>query len=262
MKAWVLFMISTAFFACTPDQKASKAIDHYTGLPSDFVEVLKAHGGIDRWRDFGTLEYDLQHEDDSIPTEHYILDLHNRKDLTVSDSFKIGFDGQVVWVSPTKSSFKGRSARFYHNLYSYFLTIPFIVADPGVIYASDTLTLNGKLYNVAEISYEEGVGDADNDTYRLLIDPHTSKLDKLLYTVTYYSGVAHENFNALSYEELQEVNGIILPTKLVGYKYANNKTGEKRYEVTFHNIKFDHARPDPKIFIMPPHAEVDSLKVD
>ena len=115
MRAFVLFMIMSAFFACTPDQKASKAIDHNTGLPSDFVEVLKAHGGIDRWRDFGTLEYDLQHEEDSIPSEHYILDLHSRKDLTVADSFKIGFDGQVVWVSPTKSSFKGRSARFYHN---------------------------------------------------------------------------------------------------------------------------------------------------
>jgi hypothetical protein len=188
------------------------------------------------------------------------MDLHNRKDLTVADSFKIGFDGQAVWVAPNRSSYKGRSARFYHNLYSYFLNIPFILADPGIKYASDTITVDGKLYNVINVSFEAGVGDADGDTYKMLIDPTTKQMEKLLYTVTYYSGKSHENYNALSYENFKVINELLFPTTLVGYKYNNGQLGEKRYEVNFHNIQFRNDRPDQSIFTMPSTAEIDSLK--
>ena len=259
--SYLLMLVTMLLSSCKPREEKSYE-NLYDTLPAEFADVLRAHGGLEKWRNFGKLEYDLQHEEDATPTEHYILDLVNRHDLTVADSFNIGFDGNEVWVSPNKNAFKGRSARFYHNLYSYFLTIPFIAADPGTIYSVDTLTLNGKLFDVVGVSYKEGVGDADKDAYKLLIDPHTHKMEKLLYTVTYYSGEAHENFNALSYENWQEVNGIILPTKLVGYKYTDGILGDKRYEVTFHNIGLDSKRPDPKIFIIPPQAEVDSLKVD
>ena len=162
-----IFLIAS----CTPKQKQETSIDHYSVLPSYFSETLKAHGGLDKWRSFKTLEYDLLHDGDSTPAEHYTLDLLNRKDLTVADSFKIGFDGKEVWVAPNKGAFKGRSARFYHNLYSYFLTIPFIVSDPGVIYSNDTLTVDGKLYDVINVNFETGIGDADKDAYKLLINP-------------------------------------------------------------------------------------------
>lgn len=262
MRTSLFFLFVIILISCTTSQQESKTVDHYKDLPSDLTEVLKAHGGLDKWRSYGTLEYDLQHENDSVPTEHYILDLQNRKDLTVADSFKIGFDGKIVWVAPNKSSYKGRSARFYHNLYSYFLNIPFMVADPGAKYASDTLTLDGKLYEVINVSFEEGVGDADADTYKLLINPSTHQMEKLLYTVTYYSGEPHENYNALSYENFKMINDLLFPTTLVGYKYNNGSLGEKRYEVNFHNIQLKAERPDQSIFTMPGMAEIDSLKIN
>ncbi|MCB0493623.1 MAG: hypothetical protein KDC93_14545 [Cyclobacteriaceae bacterium] len=253
-----IFLIAS----CTPKQKQETSIDHYSVLPSYFSETLKAHGGLDKWRSFKTLEYDLLHDGDSTPAEHYTLDLLNRKDLTVADSFKIGFDGKEVWVAPNKGAFKGRSARFYHNLYSYFLTIPFIVSDPGVIYSNDTLTVDGKLYDVINVNFETGIGDADKDAYKLLINPDNQQMEKLLYTVTYYSGEAHENYNALSYEDWTDVNGLRFPTKLVGYKYSNGTLGEKRYEVSFINIELKEESPNQDIFKMPTEAEIDSLKTN
>ncbi len=260
MKSFVYLILLSLLISCSPSQKQEEPpVDYYASLPESFAEVLKVHGGLEKWRSFGTLEYDLKHEKDSVTTEHYTQDLFNRKDLTVADSFQIGFDGNEVWVAPNKKAYKGRSARFYHNLYSYFLTIPFIVADPGVLYTNDTLTVDGKLYDVIKVTFEEGVGDADEDAYKMLIDPTTKRFEKLLYTVTYYTGEAHENFNALSYEDWVDVNGLQLPSKLVGYKYSNGATGDKRYEVTFHNIQLKEERPNQEIFSMPTKAEIDSL---
>ncbi len=260
MKAILYISLCVSLFSCSSNPKGETSVDPYASLPQKFSEVLRVHGGLEKWRSFKTLEYDLQHEDDSIPTEHYTQDLLNRKDLTVADSFKIGFDGSEVWVAPNKKAFKGRSARFYHNLYSYFLTIPFIVADPGVMYADDTLTVDGKFYEVINVKFESGVGDADQDAYKMLINPSSKQMEKLLYTVTYYSGEAHENYNFLSYESWSEVNGLKLPTKLVGYKYTPGKTGDKRYEVRFANIELKEQSPNQDIFSMPAESEIDSLK--
>lgn len=260
MRFYTLILSFCFIVSCAPKDERSVSVDVYATLPSDFADVLKAHGGLEKWRNFKTLEYDLMHQEDSIPSEHYVLDLLNRKDLTTADSFKIGYDGKEVWVAPEKKAFKGRSARFYHNLYSYFLTIPFIVADPGVLYKSDTLTLDSKRYNVISVNFEEGVGDADDDSYKMLVNPETSRMEKLLYTVTYYTGEAHENYNLLSYEDFESVEGLMLPTKLVGYKYNNGQIGDKRYEVKFKNITLKTESPDQDIFEMPSGAEIDSLK--
>lgn len=262
MKAIAYLTLFSLLASCSPKQKEDAPVDYYASLPESFSEVLMAHGGLDKWRSFKTLEYDLQHDGDTIPTEHYTLDLLNRKDLTVADSFKIGFDGSDVWVAPNKKAFKGRSARFYHNLYSYFLTIPFIVADPGVKYANDTLTVDRKLYDVINVSFDAGVGDADKDAYKLLIDPTTNRMEKILYTVTFYSGEAHENYNFLSYENWVDVNGLQLPSKLIGYKYSPGLTGEKRYEVSFLNMQLKEDSPNQELFVMPTESEIDSLKTN
>lgn len=254
-------MLLGILVSCTLKEKAEAPVDYYEGLPESYASLLKAHGGLDKWRSFKTLEYDLIHPDDSTKNEHYTLDLLNRKDLTVADSFQIGYDGNEVWVAPNKKAFKGRSARFYHNLYSYFLTIPFIVADPGVMYANDTLTVDGKLYNVINVSFEKGVGDADNDSYKILVDPTTNKMEMLLYTVTYFSGEAHENYNALRYEDWKDINGVNLTTHLVGYKYSNGTTGDKRYDVMFSNIQLKEESPNQSMFEMPAGAEIDSLVI-
>lgn len=256
----LLINLSVLLFLFSCNYNKQQEADPYATLPGTYANLLKANGGLEKWKSFKSLEYDLKHERDSVASEHYVLDLQNRKDLTVADSFQIGYDGEHVWVAPNRKSYKGRSARFYHNLYSYFFTIPFIVSDPGIKYGVDTLTVDGKLFDVINISFDKGVGDADQDSYKILVDPISHKMEMLLYTVTFYSGEAHENYNLLKYEAWNQISGIMLPTKLVGFKYSNGKIGDRRYEVTFSNIRLTTQSPDQELFAMPAMAEIDSLK--
>ncbi|WP_185152515.1 DUF6503 family protein, partial [Fulvivirga aurantia] len=227
--------------------------------PELLAKALEAHGGLDTWRNFGTLRYDKVSSEGN--SENHIINLYNRKVLIDRDTTQIGFDGKEVWVSPNLESFGSGSARFYHNLYFYFFGIPFLLSDPGIMYEDlGTQTVNGTDYRALKVSYGEGVGDSDEDLYIAHFNPETYKLELLLYTVTYYSGEKTENYNALAYSDWQQVNGLEVPKKFVGYKYADGKLGDKRYEASFDNVKFEEKVPNPEIFKMAENSEIDSLK--
>ncbi len=242
------------FASCTKKEK----VDIYASYPASFTKLLQAHGGLEKWNSFNTLEFDLVNPEDS-SEEHHIIDLKLRKDMVLGDSFKIGFNGKDVWVAPNKKAFPGKSARFYHNLFFYFFSIPFVLADPGVNYQDDTVTLDGKQLPCIKATFNTGVGDADKDYYKMIIDPDTNRLTSLLYTVTYFTGKAHERFNLLRYEDLQTIEGLLFPGKLVGYQYADGIVGEKRYEYLFKNIILKKEPPPETLFAVPAEAEIDRL---
>jgi hypothetical protein len=247
----LLFLIS-----CTTAKK--ETVDIYASYPLKFSKVLQAHGGLEKWNSFNTMEFDLLNPEDS-SQEHHIIDLKLRKVLVEGDSFKIGFDGKNVWVAPDKKSFPGKSARFYHNLFFYFFSIPYVLADPGVNYQDDTVSLSGENFSCIKATFNAGVGDADKDFYKMIIDPQTAKLTSLLYTVTYYTGEAHEKYNLLKYLEWQQIEGLQFPGRLAGYKYADGIVGEKRYEYFFKNIILKKGATPETLFAMPTEAEIDSL---
>lgn len=192
-------------------------------------------------------------------TETHIIDLQNRKDLVKGDTYTIGHDGEQVWVSPNKAAYPGKSALFYHNLYFYFFSIPFVLADPGVHHEQlpDT-ELQGENFKTIGITFGEGVGAAPKDQYRLLINRETNRVEWLLYTVTFFDGKPSDKFNALKYEEYQEQEGLVFPRKLTGYKYENSQVGDVRYSVTISNMQLKEERPDQQQFIRPEQAEVDA----
>lgn len=228
-----------------------------TNLPKELIKGLEAHGGLSNWQKMRSLEFEIQRNGS---TEHQLIDLHNRKVLLSHQDYKLGFDGKEVWVSPDKAAFGKGSARFYHNLIFYFHAIPFVLADPGINYeVLPQTTLNGTTYDVVKISYKDGVGDAPEDYYIAHFDTKTHLMKLLLYTVTYYSGATSDKFNALLYEEFEEVNGLLLPKLMKGYKYTDGKLGELRYERPFTNIKLNTEAPDQSLFEMPAAAEIDSL---
>lgn len=225
--------------------------------PTYFMEVLQAHGGIDRWNKWGTMQYQLTSDGN---TETHIIDLKNRKDLVKADNYTIGYDGEQVWVSPDKAAYPGGSARFYHNLYFYFHAIPFVLADPGVSYEQmEDMTLQGESYNVIGVTFGDGVGDSPEDKYRLLINPETNRMEWLLYTVTYFDGKPTDKFNALKYEDYKEYQGLLFPQKLTGHKFENGEIGEARYSATFESVQLREEQPEQRQFEMPEKAEVDSM---
>ena len=213
----IFYCCFTLLVACSSaDERSAENNQTY---PECFMEVLQAHGGLEKWQEMETLQYKLRKDDQ---TETHTIDLKNRKDLIEASDYTLGYDGENVWVSPNAAAFPGKSAKFYHNLYFYFLSIPFVLADPGVAYKQlENMELQGQQYEVIEVSFGEGVGDSPEDKYRLLINPDTKQLEWLLYTVTFFDGQPSDKFNALKYDDYQEHQGLLLPHKLTGYTYEN-----------------------------------------
>lgn len=267
-----VLLVSCIIFSCQPpkEEKASGAdaavvtdtepeVD-LSKYPEVLQKALKTHGDLQNWRDYARLEYTAIWPEKG-QTERQIINLNNRKILIDRDSMQIGYDGEVVWVAPNLESFEGKSARFYHNLYFYFFGMPFLLADPGINYEDlGERTVDGKTYHALQVSYQDGVGDTPEDLYIAHFDTESYQLELLLYTVTYFSGEKHTDYNALLYSEWTSKDGLLVPTSLKGHKFEDGKIGEMRYEVAFTNIIFSEVAPEEHIFERPEFSEVDSLK--
>lgn len=228
-----------------------------TSLPDLLQKALQAHGGLDRWRSMKSMRYTVERAG---KPEQHLIDLATRRVLITHADYQVGFDGQEVWVAPNLAAFGDGSARFYHNLRFYFIAMPFVVADPGINYeVLPPRTLQEKSYDALRITYDTGVGDAPEDEYILHFDQETHRMEWLLYTVTYYTGQPGDQYNALHYSDWQEVNGLLLPAKMIGYRYQQGTVGEQRYERQVIDLQMETTAVDPARFAMPAQAEVDSL---
>ena len=231
-------------------------------LPELLEKALVAHGGLDTWNQCSTLEYRLSSTLGGNKIETQLINLRNRKVRISGEGYVLGMDGNNVWVSPNKEAFGSMSARFYHNLIFYFFSIPFVLADDGINYEDlGTVTVMDTEYRALKVSYNEGVGDADDDFYIAHFNPETFRLELLLYTVTYYSGEKHENYNALKYTQWQEVNGVYVPATFEGYKYEDGIIGDLRYKTDFDQVTLKEEAPEDSIFELPSEAEIDTLIV-
>lgn len=245
--------------SCQPSKKAEEqqdkeplyeAPDHHS---ESLTEVFKAHGGYEQWSKMKTLSY-LKGE------ESTIVNLQNRKIRLESPSQIIGFDGTDVWVTP--DSVDAGRARFYHNLFFYFYTMPFVVGDPGAFYEDvDSRALNGKTYSGIKVSYGENVGDAPDDNYIIWYDPATSKMAWLMYTVTYRSGEPSQSYNLIKYDQWTEVNGLILPQAIQWYQFENDSIGQMRNEIIFSAIEITSDFPSDSLFMMPEDAQIAPLNI-
>ena len=248
----LLFLVTTA---CNVSKTTQTQAPKVT-LPIILKQGLTAHGGLARWNALHTLEYTIQKKEQP---EKHVVDLKSRKVHISHPDYQIGFDGKDVWVTPNKEAFGKTSPRFYHNLIFYFYAIPFVLADPGINYEMlPQKEIRGQLYDVVKISYNEGVGDAPDDYYIAHFNTETHLMDWLLYTVTYFSGNKSEKFNILNYE-WQTINGLTVPSKMIGYKYADGQVGDLRYERPFTAVQLRTDKVNPAIFAMPQGAEIDAL---
>ena len=248
-----LIALFLLLFLVSCNDRAQKEAKDNPAYPDVINTVWQAHGGLDTWREFGLMTFTIG---EGATAETHYINLANRKVLIESDSFRLGMDGEKVWVEPSLQAF-GRDARFYHNLMFYFAAIPFVFADPGVnIRDAGIRKLDGNEYPAISVFFDEGTGDADDDEYVMLINPQTNRVEWLLYTVTYFSGEKAERYNALHYEDYRNVDGLMMVGKLTGYTYANDTTGDQRYENRFTNQSFKLNAMEDSRFEKPQHAEI------
>lgn len=258
MKFQTLFLLSILFLLNSCDETTDKETSAPTiekSVPDFFKPVLEAHGGLDQWNKMNTLKFSGSRSE---PATDYIVDLKTRKEtIEIKGKYIMGNDSDKVWVSPARDSFPGKSPRFMKNLVFYFVAVPFVFADDGVILEElDNRTVNEKEYQVIKATFGDGVGDASEDQYLMYINPNTHIVDFINYSVTYFDKTKATKYNALRYN-WKKVNGLLFPEKYIGYKWENNQLGDVRYESPFTNISFSEEKMDASTFAVPEGAYVE-----
>ena len=250
MKYLISLLVGLTFLSCqnTETQSTSPKKTY----PAFFKEVLDAHGGLDKWNEMNTLVFT---KGENEKAEIHTTDLKSRKArIEVKDKYALGFDGNQVWVSPHRDSFPGKSPTFYHNLYFYFVAIPFVLADPGVnLEDLGKQDVNGKMYRVIKSTFDDGVGEASGDHYIMYTDPTTHRVEFITYSVTYYDQTKATKYNALKFD-WEDVNGLLFPNTMTGYKWENDALGDVRYERIFRDVQFLKEKSKDEIYAVPTGA--------
>ena len=250
MKYLLSLIIGVTFLSCqSTEQNTTTPQRTY---PAFFTEVLDAHGGLDKWNEMNTLIF-TKGENEKMET--HTTDLKSRKArIEIKDKYALGFDGNQVWVSPHRDSFPGKSPTFFHNLYFYFVAIPFVLADPGVnLEDLGIQEISGKTYRVIKSTFDDGVGVASGDHYTLYTDPTTHRVDFITYSVTYFDKSRATKYNAIKFV-WKDVNGLLGVDKMIGYKWENNALGEQRYERVISEFKFSKEKAKDEMYAVPEGA--------
>jgi hypothetical protein len=243
----LLLAFATFFFAC--EQKVTTP-DPRLDQPEEFKKLLDAHGDWSKWVKAKAFSYAMVHET-TLSWENHYINLTDRKVRIDADTWQIGNDGERVWISPNRQAFNGNSVRFYHNLYFYFFSIPYIFTDPGVtVEKTENKMVNGQSYEAFAVSFDEKVGDSPNDKYFMLVDPETGKLAWVLYSVTFFDK-NNTKMSALKYEDYRDAAGLIFPRVMTGYQYENDSARYINYQVSFSDVFLVEKEMDADLFAMP-----------
>lgn len=255
MKKTLFVLVLVSLISCKQTSDKTDEVDQIEETPQvsktypeNISKVFMAHGGIDNWELMNGLTFEMENPEGKEVTT---TALKNRKSLIETEKFKIGFDGENVWLKQDSLVYKG-NPKFYYNLMFYFYAMPFVLADDGIIYENvDALEFEGVSYPGIKIAYESGVGESPEDEYILYYNPKTFKMEWLGYTVTYFSKEKSKEFHFINYSEWQDLNGFNLPKTLTWYKSENNKPTEKRNERVFTNIKLSKEKLNDVVFKVP-----------
>ena len=226
-----------------------------------FEKAIAAHGGIEKWKNQKQFSFTVtSHRGDQSSQEEITTDLNKRYERIRGDGYELGYDGENYWQTREDTSMQKKNTRFIINLQFYFLAMPFVLTDPGVnIEEMGTGSMAGKEYDVLKATFDAGTGVAPEDQYILYLDPKTHKLAYMLYSVTYFNKENAEKYNANHYASWQEVDGLLLPEKIVSYVWDAEKQalGDMRIEKVFSALKFSESLPEKELFAMPEGAMVE-----
>jgi len=255
MKKYLPVALMTILVACggtKTEQKETEVVqepDYAAHHTASIAKVFDAHGGFDAWRSLNQLSYEMN-------GQTTLVELKSRYTRLESENMTVGFDGEKVWVNPPSENADRQRMRY--NLIFYFYAFPFVIGDPGITYEDlEPKELMGKTLNAVKISYGDGVGDSPKDNYIVLSDPETNQMEWLMYTATFGSNESKDQYSLIKYDGWQNYEGVVLPSSLQWYQYADGVVGEPRGGArTFENIAVSAEVPAMENFTMPEGAQV------
>ena len=181
--------------------------------------TLDAHGGLDTWHDYSSLSYRMV----GFPLTPAVaepslsrVDLKHRRNRIESAGYTVGWNGQQAWVTPEPEAV-GLPPRFYSLGSFYFIGMPFVFADPGVVLEEvGERSFRGEAYRVLRASYVSGVGHSDRDDYFLYLDKEDHRLALIDHSVT-ETGVERVTW---TFDEWQERGGLLVPAVMTFFPGA------------------------------------------
>lgn len=224
---------------------------------------IEAHGGLKNWYARGPIRFhfDYKPEDGSTRRNTYQTvdqwSIRSVHELASNREVKFGWDGENAWIWPDTVHLP-INPRFWANTPFYFLGLPFVLADEGIIYHDlQSDSLNGHWCDLVKVTFEHGTGDAPDDFYVLYMD-HSSHLQVALRYVVSYPGFfpegEHSPEKIMVLKELQEVDGISLA---VGYRtyWWREQVGDYITDIDVSEVSFEPDLPK-EFFSMPSGAKI------
>ncbi len=223
------------------------------------VKTWEAHGGLERWRTQRTLHYvmhDFPLSAQVAKPNKSTVDLRNRSNRIEGVGFIVGFDGEEAWSKPGPDAV-GLPPRFFALGSFYFIGMPFVFADPGVVLEDRGMAVfRDKEYRVVAAGYETGIGHTSKDDYILYIDPDTDLLQLIHHSVTEPSNKVERV--TWVFDEWQSVSGLTVPLRITFYGGWNEGVvPEPGAQCTILGVTFRTTPPDPAIFARPVDGVVD-----
>ena len=253
-KILLFLLLAVSLIACQQNStEQSTPPTKKASYPSALIKVFNSHGGLDLWNSKEELSFNMLKGEQS---EQHITQLRDRREYIKGSNFETGYDGTNYWLKADTSAYKG-NPKFYHNLMFYFYAMPFVLADPGIIYSEvDSLSFEGKNYPGIAISYQDSVGISPEDEYFIYYDPDTYQMKWLGYTVTYFSGEKSDRRSFIQYTDWQKIDGILLPKTLTWFKSEEGQITEARNSRSFDNVQLFSSEEHSTLYKIPEGGEI------
>ncbi len=229
--------------------------------------ALEAHGGLAKWKSFGSVEFDqVWTSARGVKKDHQLFDLRSRDGLITSDTYILGASKGEVWIKPALDALGGTPPRFYIWTPFYFFGMPFVFADPDVVRESlGKKNFQGHEFEALKVTYKKGTGDSPEDFYTVYVDPKSGQMKLVSYVVTYPALRKDKPMDqiephALVFEEWQDAGGLRVPKRGTFYNWKNeNIEGEPLGVMEFSNVVFSEKSPASAKFARPADAVVAPL---
>ena len=211
------------------------------------LESIAAHGGLSTWFSNGPVQFhfDYQPLDGGKRRDSYQMvdqwSVRAVHEVASNRSWKYGWDGSNAWSFPDSVDV-GVNPRFWSTTPFYFIGLPFVLADEGVLLEPfGQKEFKGTTYDLVKASYEQGVGDAPDDYYVIYIHPETKLMGGLRYIVSYPGffpdgGHAPEKF--MEIVELRTVENVVIPTGYNTYWFKDDEPAEHITKIDVSEVSF------------------------
>lgn len=290
MRFSLLILLAAVFAGCTTtpskDSTLTKSELDSLWLPSSWVDKrvteaeqrmnldsagkkvwqsIEAHGGLRKWFENGALmfrfDYQPQGEGKRRNTFQTIDQWSVRAVHEIEkgkEKVSFGWDGKNAWVSPDTAQID-INPRFWSTTPFYFVGLPFVLADDGINYENlPTQKMDGKVYDLVKVTYDQGVGDAPDDFYVIYMDQKTKLMGALRYVVSYpgyFPDGGHSKEKIMKIIDLQGKKGLKMPTGYHTYWWEEEAAGERITNIYISELSFNRAIP-LTYFEVPQNARV------